>query len=60
MHIQLIYRVNPFVTDGGNGRGRTNVYIKDSGADVGTDIFERGLCLLSDNKMMAKQQDMDY
>ena len=25
--------------------------------DVGADIFERGLCLPSDNKMTAEEQD---
>lgn len=57
MHIQPIYRTNPFVTVEGNGRGRTNAYIKGSGVDVGADIFWRGLCLPSDNKMTAEQQD---
>lgn len=58
MHMQPIYRMNPFVTAEGNGRGRTNAYIKGSGVDVGADIFERGLCLPSDNKMTAEQQNM--
>ena len=57
MHMQPIYRTNPFVTVEGNGRGRTNAYIKGSGIDVGADIFRRGLCLPSDNKMTEKQQD---
>ena len=57
MHMQPIYRMNPFVTAEGNGRGRTNAYIKGSGVDVGADIFERGLCLPSDNKMTVEQQD---
>ena len=57
MHMQPIYRTNPFVTVEGNGRGRTNAYIKGSGVDVGADIFRRGLCLPSDNKMTAEQQD---
>ena len=50
MHMQPIYRTNPFVTVEGNGRGRTNAYIKGIGVDVGADIFRRGLCLPSDNK----------
>ena len=58
MHMQPIYRTNPFVTVEGNGRGRTNAYIKGSGVDVGADIFRRGLCLPSDNKMMPEQQDV--
>ena len=57
MHMQPIYRTNPFVTVEGNGRGRTNAYIKGSGVDVGADIFRRGLCLPSDNKMTSEQQD---
>jgi len=58
MHMQPIYRTNPFITVEGNGRGRTNAYIKGSGVDVGADIFRRGLCLPSDNKMTAEQQDV--
>ena len=58
MHMQPIYRTNPFVTVEGNGRGRTNAYIKGSGVDVGADIFRRGLCLPSDNKMTPEQQDV--
>ena len=57
MHMQPIYRTHPFVTVQGNGRGRTNAYIKGSGIDVGADIFRRGLCLPSDNKMTPEQQD---
>ena len=57
MHMQPIYRTNPFVTAEGNGRGRTNVYIKGVGVDAGADIFRRGLCLPSDNKMTEEQQD---
>ncbi len=57
MHMQPIYRTNAFVTVEGNGRGRTNAYIKGSGVDVGADIFRRGLCLPSDNKMTEEQQD---
>ena len=58
MHMQPIYRTNPFVTAEGNGRGRTNAYIEGSGIDVGADIFRRGLCLPSDNKMTEEQQDV--
>lgn len=57
MHMQPIYRTNPFVTVEGNGRGRTNAYISGSSVDVGADIFRRGLCLPSDNKMTEEQQD---
>lgn len=58
MHMQPIYRMNGFVTREGNGRGRSNAYIKGNGTvDVGMDIFERGLCLPSDNKMTAEEQN---
>ena len=57
MHMQPIYRMNPFVTRDGNGRARTNAYIAGEALDVGMDIFERGLCLPSDNKMTPEQQD---
>lgn len=57
MHMQPIYRMNPFVTVEGSGRSRSNAYIEGSGVDVGADIFDRGLCLPSDNKMTAEQQD---
>ena len=58
MHMQPIYRTSPFITVEGNGRGRSNAYIKGSGIDVGADIFRRGLCLPSDNKMTPEQQDV--
>ena len=58
MHMQPIYRMNGFVTSEGNGRGRSNAYIHEGKAvDVGTDIFERGLCLPSDNKTTMEQVD---
>ena len=56
MHLQPIYRMNAFVTRDGNGRGRNNAYISgESSCDVGADIFERGLCLPSDNKMTKEE-----
>ena len=57
MHMQPIYRTHAFITAEGNGRGRSNAYVAGSGIDVGADIFHRGLCLPSDNKMSAEQQD---
>lgn len=57
MHMQPIYRMNPFVVRDGNGRARTNAYIAGDVADVGMDIFERGLCLPSDNKMNINEQN---
>jgi len=65
MHMQPIYRNHPFITREGNGRCRTNAYIQGGRLghdgrpiDVGSDIFRRGLCLPSDNKMTTEQQDI--
>ncbi len=64
MHMQPIYRMNGFVTREGDGRCKTNAYISGGTVgkdglplDVGMDIFERGLCLPSDNKMTVDEQD---
>ena len=57
MHMQPIFRMNPFVNKEGNARAKTNAYIKENSIDIGMDIFERGLCLPSDNKMTAEQQN---
>ena len=63
MHMQPIYRMNGFVTREGDGRAKTNAYISGGAVgkdgkplDVGMDIFQRGLCLPSDNKMTAEEQ----
>lgn len=56
MHMQPIFRNNPFITKKGNGRANTNAYIQNEKIDAGMDIFERGLCLPSDNKMTEEQQ----
>lgn len=65
MHMQPIYRNHGFVTRYGNGRANTNAYIshgkfvKDGNSlDIGMDIFDRGLCLPSDNKMTKEEQDI--
>lgn len=57
MHMQPVYRVNPFVVRDGNGRARANAYIDGGCLCVGMDVFERGLCLPSDNKMTVQQQE---
>lgn len=57
MHLQPIYRMNPFIVRDGSGRARTDAHTDGSSIDVGIDIFERGLCLPSDNKMTVQQQD---
>ena len=58
MHMQPVYRSHGFVTADWNGRAKSNAYIKEEEVlDVGADIFRRGLCLPSDNKMTVGQQD---
>lgn len=57
MHMQPIFRMNPFITREGNGRAMTDAYIDGGREDVGLDIYNRGLCLPSDNKMTEKEQD---
>ncbi|OON84996.1 aminotransferase DegT [Oribacterium sp. C9] len=59
MHSQPIYRSHAFITANGNGRGQSNAYIeKGKVQDIGMDIFRRGLCLPSDNKMTVEQQEI--
>lgn len=59
MHMQPIYRSHGFITRAGNGRARSNAYITETGmVDVGADLFHRGLCLPSDNKLTTEQQDV--
>lgn len=69
MHMQPIYRMYGFITRHGSGRALSNAYIKDASSDdinrfgeyyasdVGADIFSRGLCLPSDNKMSMEEVD---
>ncbi len=59
MHMQPIYRMHGFFTEDGTGRARSNAYIDEGRIpDVGMDIFDRGLCLPSDNKMTPEEQDI--
>ncbi len=57
MHMQPIYRNNPFITEKGNGRCQTNAYLASEVWDIGADIFDRGLCLPSDIKMTEEEQN---
>lgn len=51
MHLQPLFKNNAFVTAEGLGND-TNSF------SVGEDIFNRGLCLPSDNKMTPEEQDI--
>lgn len=57
MHMQPMYRMHEVVGREGSLRCATNAYIAGSAADVGADIFDRGLCLPSDNKMTKEEQE---
>lgn len=52
MHAQPIYADYPFITKDGEITGEEKY-----GTGVGMDIFDRGLCLPSDNKMTPEEQD---
>lgn len=51
MHMQPIFKNSPFVTQDGE-------YVNGADIDNGRDIFNRGLCLPSDNKMTKQEQDI--
>ena len=57
MHMQPMYRMHECIGRDGTIRCRTNAYIAGGANDVGADIFERGCCLPSDNKMTPEEQD---
>lgn len=58
MHMQPMYRMHEFITCEGSSRAKTNAYIAGNVVDVSSDIFERGLCLPSDNKMTISEQNI--
>lgn len=51
MHLQPYFAENDFIT-----AKKKNA--ENEPTDVGSDVFERGLCLPSDNKMTKEQQDV--
>lgn len=53
MHMQPIFKNNDFITKNGSGRASG-----DELNTVGADIFDRGVCLPSDNKMTPAEQDI--
>ena len=67
MHMQPMYKNHPFVSApiasssqnviASSSQNVIASEAKQSIADVGADIFARGLCLPSDNKMTPEQQD---
>lgn len=57
MHMQPMFRMHEFIGRDGSLRAKTNAYIACEVIDVGADIFQRGICLPSDNKMTEEQQE---
>ncbi|SHN02823.1 dTDP-4-amino-4,6-dideoxygalactose transaminase [Fibrobacter sp. UWR3] len=57
MHMQPVYRGHAFVTAAGKEGDRAFSGKEGADTSVGADIFARGLCLPSDNKMTPDQQD---
>ncbi len=65
MHMQPIFRNHDFINRYGKARALTNAYIAGGEIDdrdnlpedISMDIFKRGLCLPSDNKMTVEEQD---
>ena len=57
MHMQPMYRMHEFIGKDGSLRSKTKAYIEGRVEDIGADIFERGVCLPSDNKMTEEQQN---
>ena len=58
MHMQPMYRMHECIGRDGSMRAKTNAYIAGGVEDIGADIFRRGLCLPSDNKMTVEQQNL--
>ena len=56
MHMQPMYRMHACVGKNGSIHAKTNAYIAGGALDVGADLFQRGCCLPSDNKMTAEEQ----
>ena len=57
MHMQPMYRLHDCINRKESIRCKTDAYIENSVEDTGADIFDRGCCLPSDNKMTPEQQD---
>ena len=54
---QPIFRQCDTITKNGSFRANSNAYISGNIENVGLDIFERGFCLPSDNKMILEEQN---
>lgn len=57
LSLQPIFRSCDAISKEGTLRGCTDAYIDGARDGVGYDLFSRGLCLPSDNKMTVEEQD---
>ena len=57
LSLQSVFRCCDAITKEGTIRGCTDAYIEGKKESVGYDLFSRGLCLPSDNKMTPEQQE---
>lgn len=57
MSQQPMYRLHAFIGRSGTLRAESGACIAGGAKPIGWDIFDRSLCLPSDNKMTADQQD---
>ncbi len=55
MHMQPVFRMHGFINRDGDVRGLS---APEKPVDVGMELFHRGLCLPSDNKMTPEQQNV--
>ena len=57
LSMQPVFRNCDAITKDGTIRGCTDAYIEGGKESVGNDLFRRGLCLPSDNKITEEQQN---
>ena len=57
LDLEPIFRQCDVIGVNGSCRAKSNAYIAGGASTVGLDIFNRGLCLPSDNKMTIEEQD---
>lgn len=58
MHMQPIFKDSDFITRYGSVRNLPEMGEDGKPTDIGRDIFSRGLCLPSDNKLTPENQDV--
>lgn len=56
--MQPIFRMHEFVNVNGSGKTKTNVYIFAENINIGAGVFQKGICLQSDNNMIEEEQSI--